>query len=67
MNNNLFKIQKNKKIRFSKRKNIFHYSEKDFKNVNFSKFIVNTKIKDIENILLGVFMNQTDLFFKEYP
>ena len=59
-NNNLFKINQIKKISFSDNNKITTYSEKTFKNINFSKYILNiklNKVRDVENIILGFFIN----------
>ena len=69
-NNNLFKINQIKKISFSDNNKITTYSEKTFKNINFSKYILNiklNKVRDVENIILGFFININKKPINKYP
>tara|TARA_B100000475_G_C14722772_1_gene198319 strand:+ start:38 stop:250 length:213 start_codon:yes stop_codon:yes gene_type:complete len=70
VNSNLFKINRIKKISFSDNNKIDIYSEKKFKNINFSKYILNirlNKVKEVENIILGFFLNINEKLVNKYP
>jgi hypothetical protein len=66
--NTLFKINRIKKLSFSENSYLNSYSEKKFKKINFSKYILNIKLnKNIENILLGLYLNFVDKNNINYP
>ena len=66
--NTLFKINRIKKLSFSENSYLNSYAEKKFKKINFSKYILNIKLnKNIENILLGLYLNFVDKNNINYP